>query len=117
MQMQAGLIEQQNSVFVSFFGLDQKHKIERKEPLEALAAAFKLDVHAGPPVVRDPDAEIVAVSLILDGMPALPVPFVIALGDIQRGGVQLDRALFFTLLVLSDGLRARLLILSSGLVR
>jgi hypothetical protein len=84
MQMHPRLVEQQESILVPFLRLDQKHQVEGEKPLETLTAALQLDLHAGAPVVRHPNPEIVAVCLIVNRVPALLVPVIEAPGNVER---------------------------------
>lgn len=93
--MQAGFVEQENRVLVAFFRLDEKDKGEREKPLKALASTFELDPHPWTPIIGDPNAEIVAVRLVIDRVATLSVPVVETLGNIEGGGIQFDRARFF----------------------
>ena len=63
MQMQARLVEEENCVLMSTFGFDEKDEVKREEPLESLAASFKLDFHVWSTVVGNPDSEEIAIGL------------------------------------------------------
>lgn len=77
--MQAGLVQEEDAVGVGALGLHQEHEVEGEEVLETLAALVHLDL-AGVQVVGHPDSEVLALEVVAELVPPLLSPIAETLG-------------------------------------
>ena len=53
------------------FGFSKEYEVEREKPLESLATGLKFDFDIRTTVIRDPDTEIITISMIPNLMTTL----------------------------------------------